>query len=109
MLENTFKIIISSLAVIAGFGVIIHDTQVDKATIAALALPITVVSYAAADASIKSGDAHVHVERVSLAKVNGLRATLPCLNPRDDGRHTDKQRKVAFHGTDTVASLWPSI
>lgn len=109
MLQNTIKIIISSLAIIAGFGVVIHDTQLDKATIAAFALPITVVGYAAADAAIKSGDAHIHVERTSLARVNGLRTTLPCLNPRDDGRHTDKQRKVAFHGADAAESLWPSI
>jgi hypothetical protein len=58
---------------------------------------------------MKSSDAHVHVERVSLDKVSGLRSTLPRLNPKDDDRHEFKQRKVAFLGAGSAETIWPSI
>lgn len=109
MLKTIINTILSSLALATAFGVILHDTQLDRATAVAIAVPVAALGYAAADASIKAGDAHVHVERVSLAKISGLRTTLPRLNPREDDRHARKQNKIAFLGAGSAETVWPSI
>ena len=89
-------------------GVVMHDTQLDRATTVALALPAAAaITYAGVDNAIKSGDAHVHVERAEAPKQN-IRAATPRLQPRDDDRRYLLNKKVYFGGADT-SGLWPSV
>lgn len=66
-------------------GVIVHDTKVDKAAMAALATPSPAVASGQADSKIAniSGDAHTHTERHSLSQaVRDLKADNPRVHPR---------------------------
>lgn len=111
-MQNTINIALASIAFTAAFSVLLHDTQVDRAAAAALAAPVAALGYAAADMtakSVKSSDPHVHVERVSLAKISGLRSTLPRVDPRDDDRHTKKHNKIALLGSNSAETIWPSV
>lgn len=88
-------------------GVLMHDTQVDRASAVALN-PVYYSNVAAADAVSKSGD-HVHVERMSMSHRGHSIAkdTLPKLQPRDDDRRYVQAKKLALSGGEGV-SLWPS-
>lgn len=86
------------------FGVLVHDTQIDKAATYAIALPAAFVSFAAIDTISKSSE-HVHVERVS-APSNF--AGVPRIQPRDDERRYFSARKDFSTGGDN-GYLWPSV
>jgi hypothetical protein len=109
MQKNILQLILGFIAFATAFGVVLHDTQLDKATTVAIAMPAIAMGYAAADVAIKSSDAHIHVERVSLSRYVNLRSSLPRLNPKDDERFVHKEQKVAFIGPSSSNSLWPSI
>jgi len=97
-----------SLTLATAFGVLIHDTQIDKATTVALAAPIAMASFAIADLSSKSND-HVHVERASAANhLSALRGTIAKTPPRDDDRKYIQSKKIVFGGGNG-SSLWPSV
>lgn len=89
------------------FGVMMHDTKVDKAASVAIVTPITATSnYAVEDVS-KSSD-HIHVERVS---VTGGSAThhenVPKTQPRNDHNKYLQVKKLATSGGGN--GLWPSV
>lgn len=91
------------------FGVLIHDTQLDRATTVALAATSSFITLAAVDASIKSGESHVHVERASAPRhISALRATLPRVQPRDDDRRYLQSKRLYF-GTGDTNYIWPSV
>ena len=93
------------------FGVVIHDTQMDKAATVALTLPaLTLILYAAVDAGVKSSDPHVHVERASApGHINTLRAMTPRLQPREDDRRHIHTKKLLYSAGGDSVSLWPSV
>ena len=66
-------------------GVVMHDTQVDKATTVAVTNPAQFANYVSADAASKSND-HVHVERVSMNyNANAVNPDkVPKIQPRND-------------------------
>lgn len=89
-------------------GVMVHDTQIDRATTVALVAPMAFIGYAAVDTAIKSSDPHVHVERASVGHhLASLRSTLPRLQPREDGRNT--QAKKLFYNNSDNSIIWPSV
>lgn len=91
------------------FGVLVHDTQVDRATTVALAATSSFVSFIAIDSALKSSENHVHVERASAPRhINALRATLPRVQPRDDDRRYLQSKRLYF-GTGDTNYLWPSV
>jgi hypothetical protein len=90
--------------VVTAFGVLVHDTQLDRATTVALALPTALATIAAVDSAINKGGDHVHVEKVSASQFAGL----PRLQPREDDRRNYQMRKMFQHGQDNV-SIWPSV
>ena len=93
----------------AAFGVLVHDTQLDRATTVALATPVALASFIAADSLIKSSEHHVHVERASAPKhISALRATLPRVQPRDDDRRYLQSKRLYF-GTGETNYIWPSV
>jgi hypothetical protein len=94
--------------VAATFGVLVHDTQIDRATTVALALPAAFATFAAVDSAIKSSEHHVHVERVSMpSNLANLRVSIPRMQPRDDDRRYVQSKKVAFGSMDS-GYIWPS-
>lgn len=90
------------------FGVLVHDTQLDRAATVALAVPAAIASYAAVDQMNKNDQSHTHVERVSHQSMVGLRAMVPRLQPRDDDRRYLQNKKVIL-GAGEHISLWPSV
>jgi len=103
---NTIPLVFTLLT---AFGVMVHDTKIDSATSLALTAPIALVTYASVDALMKSGDSHVHVEKISGPKqLSNLKVTTPRIQPRDDDRRYIQTKKVFFGGSDNV-SLWPSV
>jgi len=97
-----------SLTFATAFGVLIHDTQIDKATTIALAAPIALASFAIADLSSKSND-HVHVEKASaMNHLSALRGSIPKTPPRDDDRRYIQAKRIIFGGGGDT-SLWPSV
>jgi len=95
-----------NLTFATAFGVLIHDTQIDKATTVALAAPVALASFAAADLNSKSND-HVHVEKAG-AHLAGLRGAIAKIPPRDDDRKYIQSKKIIFGGGNG-SSLWPSV
>jgi hypothetical protein len=92
----------------ATFGVLVHDTQIDRATTVALALPTAFATFAAVDSAIKSSEHHVHVERVSApSNLANLRLSIPRMQPRDDDRRYVQSKKIAFGSMDS-GYIWPS-
>lgn len=92
---------------VTAFGVLVHDTQIDRATTVALAVPTVMASLAAVDTAIRSGESHVHVEKATVhAQYGALRSALPRLQARDDDRHMPSKLALSG-GADT--GLWPSV
>ena len=90
-------------------GVLVHDMNIDKASVAVMALPAS-ASYAS-KVSIHKME-HVHVERGSIPKVaNQHTSSLPKVNPpRDDDRKYAQNKKGAlFSGGGSQGTLWPSV
>lgn len=109
MLQTTVNSLLIGFTLATTAGVVLHDTQIDRAATAAVALPAVMATAAATDFGIKTNDAHTHVERASAPKhLVGLRSTLPRLQARDDDRRYQLQKKVYFGGSETP-SLWPSV
>jgi hypothetical protein len=92
------------------FGVLVHDTQIDRATTTALALPAAFATFGAADAALKFGDAHTHVERVNAAKtLQELRSGQPRMQARnDDEKKFVFNKKFTFDSGGSQYS-WPSV
>ena len=91
------------IALATGFGVLIHDTQIDKATATAIALPALLATYGASDISFKLNDPHTHTERVSVA------GSHPRVQPRsgDDKKYISLKKfgTTSFGGDYS----WPSV
>lgn len=91
------------------FGVLVHDTQIDRAASAALMVPAALVSFAAIDQVIKSGDQHMHIERISIPnQLGSLSSNSPRTQPRDDDRRYQQTKKLYFGARNNDYS-WPSI
>lgn len=50
------------------FGVVVHDTHVDKLAVATIGVPAIIATYGGYNNGIKN-DAHTHTERISLSQV----------------------------------------
>lgn len=87
-----------TLALTTLFGVLVHDTKLDKATTIALTVPIAaLMSYELGAQAIPklSSDGHTHVERVSLGNaVRDLHSGTPRIQPRDDHKKFTLQKNV---------------
>ncbi len=115
MQSNIFNTIIAFLTLPVSMtlaaSVFLHDTQLDRATAVALAVPAaSLITYAAIDKEIKSSDPHTHVERTSAPRhINGIRAMMPRIQPRDDDHRRYQDKKLSLSGSGDMVSLWPSV
>lgn len=90
-------------------GVLIHDTHMDRATFAALALPIAFAAYGASEVA-KFSDPHTHTERVSVANtLQHLRSNQPKLQARDDKDRQYISVKKYVSGGMGSEYHWPSV
>lgn len=91
MLSKFIKPIIITVTIATAIGIFVHDTKIDKATAAAIAVPALVVTYHLSGVmSLLGSDAHTHTERGSLAQaIHDLKAQNPRIQPRsnEDKRH----------------------
>ncbi len=110
MLQNILQTTLALLALTTSFGILFHDTQVDRATAIALALPTaTAITYAVLDGGVKSSESHNHVERANApGGINGIRAMIPRTQPRDDNKRHAHAKLYYSAGGDNM-SLWPSV
>jgi hypothetical protein len=109
MLPITINPLPLIFTIAATFGVLVHDTQVDRATTVALAMPAAFATFAAVDSVIKSSEQHVHVERVAMPHhLASLGNSLPRIQPRDDDRRYVQSKKIAFGSMDS-GYIWPSV
>lgn len=108
MLQNLISPIALFISLTTSVGILMHDTQIDRATTVALALPTAVMSLAAVDTAIKFGDAHTHVERAGIKHLSAFRTNVPRLQPRDDDFRFLQNKKSFLDGSDST-SLWPSV
>lgn len=102
MLQTFTKPLAILLTLLTVSGVLMHDTQIDKAVTVAVALPAVLASYGVADFAAKSAD-HTHTKRVSITSQQ------PRMQPRnsDDKKYvTQKRMSANLLGSDYS---WPSV
>jgi hypothetical protein len=90
------------------FGVLIHDTQMDKAAITAIVVPSAVIAgIGFADAALKLNDQHVHTEKVHVFD------TLKTAQPRMQTRFNEDKKYLSSKRQSTNATdsnyIWPSV
>lgn len=90
------------------FGVVMHDTQVDKAATTAIMTPASFTNVALADAVSKSNE-HVHVERTSISSQGSAThaENVPKTHVRNDHNKYVQVKKAVHSGGDN--GLWPSV
>lgn len=97
------------LTLTTSFGVIIHDTQIDRATTAAFAVPAIIATFGVADITMKSNDPHIHVERFSAADtIRSLKSGQPRTQTRDDDKEFMAIKKYVSDGVGSEYN-WPSV
>jgi hypothetical protein len=91
---NVFALLTS---LVTASSVFLHDTHLDKAAMAATALPTTTVVYEEqSNKMLNFGDAHTHVERVTFAQaVRDFGTGNPQVQPRNEDKKYLLQNRVA--------------
>lgn len=109
-----FSLLLNPLPVLltlaASFGVLVHDTQVDHATMTAIALPASYSSLANSDNGLKLNDAHVHTETVTVSQnIQHLRSGEARQQSRndDDEKYITPKKLAANDGGSEYN--WPSV
>lgn len=105
---NSFvKSVTLAFTVVTTFGVLAHDTQLDRMSAIAITAPAALAMYVVADA-IKSSE-HLHVEKISMnSQVGSFRINVPRTQARNDDRKYVQVKRSVYGGTDSHG-LWPSI
>jgi hypothetical protein len=98
------------LTLTTSLGVVFHDTQIDRASTTALAVPATFATYGTADSAIKLNDPHVHTERFNVA--DNMQVMRSSDQPRTQvrGEQDKKYISVKRYVSDGMGSEyhWPS-
>jgi len=90
------------------FGLLMHDMHIDKATMAAVAVPVVAVSTAAALEKAITPSYHTHVESASFGP--SFRSSMPKMQPpRNDGNRYIQNKKLLFMGGGDTVGIWPSV
>jgi len=98
------------LSLTTSFGVLVHDTNIDRAASIAISMPIAFAIVGTADSTFKFSDQHTHTERTSYT--NAIKQMGP-EQPRTQTRGGD-DKKYIFNKkftTNTGGSEyhWPSV
>lgn len=108
MYTTLIKPLIITFTLLLTTGVLVHDTQIDRAAKTALALPGALASVVAIDNLFRTSEYHVHVERASAPRhYSALHSSVPRIQPRDDDRrHIAKKLYYSGGGSNYI---WPSV
>lgn len=109
-----FPLLINPLPILltltTSFGVLFHDSQLDRASSIALSLPVAFAAVGSADLSFKSSDPHLHAERVSIAqKFEQLRSVQPRIQTRNGEDKKYISSKKFNSDTNGSEYHWPSV
>ena len=89
----TSKYLPAFIAVLTFFGIALHDTKLDSMTTLAIAIPVAAMTFEAAH-MLGVGEAHTHVEKVSVDRIAGrFTSQLPRVRFDSD----DKKYRLAKH------------
>lgn len=109
-----FQLLINPIPILliigTAFGVLLHDSQIDRAMVTAVTIPVTTSVYGPSEATIKLSDVQPHSEQVSATEnIRNLNDSQPTIQPRanDDKRYV-VQKKASFQVAGSDYS-WPSI
>lgn len=97
MNSNITNSLALALSLVTAGSVLVHDTRIDRATMAAISLPMP-MAYEESSASkhLLSGEAHTHVERASVGQaVKDLANGTPRIQPRNDDKKHSLPKRVA--------------
>lgn len=97
MLSNFFNFIITTATLCTTFGVVMHDTTMDKFTTLALSIPTSGAAESESSARILSfgGESHTHIEPVSIVSLLGENPRGPARN--DEKKHLLSKRVMCGH------------
>jgi len=102
MTYNYTKFNSIAVALLVFFGVALHDTKLDTMTKMAIALPAAIAVYEGAGLLHLNGEAHTHVEKVSLKDTaKKYTGTTPKLQNRDEKNQKSRSEKHAPKGYNT--------
>jgi len=98
------------LTLSTAFGVLVHDTHLDRMAAVAVGVPAAVATYAAADQFLKKTD-HTHVDRSGFTKQALVsHSKQPRVQPREDNYRYVQSKKSAWNGDGgSTSDLWPSV
>jgi hypothetical protein len=97
------------LTLTTSFGVLFHDSQLDRASSIALSLPVAFAAVGSADLSFKLNDPHLHAERISIAqRFEQLRSSQPRIQTRNSEDKKYISTKKFSSDTDGSEYRWPS-
>jgi hypothetical protein len=107
MIQLLFNPVPLMLSLATMFGLLLHDTQIDRAT---TIVPARIASVSALESELKTNDQHIHAERVSVSENLGqLGNSQPRVQPRNENdKKYVTQKKVTANSFGSVYS-WPSI
>lgn len=95
MISNLTNTLALLLSLVTAGSVFVHDTRIDKAAVAATALPAPASYEENASKTLLSGDAHTHVERASIGQaVKDLTGRTPRIQPRNDDKKHSLPKRV---------------
>ena len=97
MVSDFINVLTLLTSLVTASSVFLHDTQLDKAAVAATALPTTTIVYEEQGSKqLNFSEAHTHVERVSFSQaVKDLGSGSPRIQPRSDDKKHLLQNRVA--------------
>ena len=91
MFSKIIKPVVITISLATAIGILVHDTRIDKATAAAVALPAIIATYHLSSVmGMLGSDPHTHSERGSLSQaIHDLKTQNPRLQPRssEDKKH----------------------
>ncbi len=92
------------------FGIVAHDTNIDRAATLAIAVPVIAVGYSAIEGIVNLGEQqlHTHIEQISINSTGGYASAQPRVLPRDDENSNGRKRKSYASDADSEYH-WPSI
>lgn len=89
-------------------GILLHDTNVDKATIAAISAPMLALD-GASRSGFLGGDAHTHIHRISFDSVVRSQAARPRVQPKNGDDKKYLISKKTSKKTEGTEYHWPSV
>lgn len=99
----------AAIAIMAAFGVFMHDTQLDTAIVTAVST-IPAIMASNGEVQIKTPDPHIHAERHTFA-LSGrhLRTNQPAIQPRNENDKKYVIQKRLWGNSFGSDYSWPSI